>query len=872
MAERLAYNGDDRKLTLAFDIGITYSSVLYCFLDPKYVPEIRRVTKFSGQEGIGGDYKTPSTILYGPEGEVHAKDAVLMFADYLRYLFTCTKDFITSSYVNGNQIWESKRDIVLTHSNEWNNIQKVLMQEAAIIAGVVPDTTEGRESVHFVTEGGASFYFCIFNDLVPKTSKEDDAILVIDAGERTIDISCYKRKANDSLFEEAAPPESHLSGSMFVTQLAKIFLQDFLRGSKYDNAVDDMAKYFDRRTKLMFHDKHDPVFLRCGTMGDHDPEYNIRSGVLKLKGDDMARFFEPSITCISRAIEEAIHHNLIKAVFLVGELAANDWLFNSLKEKSEQLNVQIFRPDHHLQSVIPHGAVSLYIYQGVYSQGRKTERQMNSSRGCCTSNAQITLTRYQQGIQRLWRELKCKEEELEELNEGIKALHFDRQIEVERVIALQQKKGTCRRESRIKDLETEIESTKSQWQADIGIFEIAQQKAEDIQRQLTMVEEKFDQTMKFKDKELKERETIIRALCNDLHSEVEKSSTLQNTNQGLLEVSYLVSLIESIASYLNLVEMIESLKIEIEQKGSRIRDLEKGYEDTQEQDTQRSQMIEQKVEDNHIDLIETKQQCDQAERPHDQQDYELDKVETTDGLSRSGLTEIVEVLTQEVSRASSMIIDSLDSGEPGRRKPTEEKRAQILPQVEMNISRIFLFRLVHRRPILEDKEKEFRVQMALQAIVTELTCHHAQYWCSSNAEQINRPQKIYEGLYKSDHFTVARWRSIVHTQVYQRTPDQDMQAIDTVLHGRLSPLFNKFGWTDENVLSTKRYSEAVSHSIKVITEMITRFSNGAYGDEVQEECKQDPERSGNAGDHDPPKVDATLDEIPCKGYLEGGNE
>ncbi len=35
------------------------------------------------------------------------------------------------------------------------------MRKAALEADLVPDTTEGKQRVHFVTEGEASLYYCI---------------------------------------------------------------------------------------------------------------------------------------------------------------------------------------------------------------------------------------------------------------------------------------------------------------------------------------------------------------------------------------------------------------------------------------------------------------------------------------------------------------------------------------------------------------------------------------------------------------------------------------------------------------------------------------------------------------------------------------
>lgn len=50
---------------------------------------------------------------------------------------------------------------ILCHPNGWKGAQQGRMREAAIKAGLVPDTKEGRNRVQFVTEGEASLHYCI---------------------------------------------------------------------------------------------------------------------------------------------------------------------------------------------------------------------------------------------------------------------------------------------------------------------------------------------------------------------------------------------------------------------------------------------------------------------------------------------------------------------------------------------------------------------------------------------------------------------------------------------------------------------------------------------------------------------------------------
>jgi len=71
-SSRSAYNGNCRKIVLAFDIGTTYSGISYSILDPNQCPSIHAVTRFPAQEVIAGASKVPSIIYYDKKGQVRA--------------------------------------------------------------------------------------------------------------------------------------------------------------------------------------------------------------------------------------------------------------------------------------------------------------------------------------------------------------------------------------------------------------------------------------------------------------------------------------------------------------------------------------------------------------------------------------------------------------------------------------------------------------------------------------------------------------------------------------------------------------------------------------------------------------------------------
>ena len=79
------------------------------------------------------------------------------------FLFESTKALFKASEPNGDLRWDSVSngiDLILTHPNGWGGPQQAQLRTAAVKAGIVPDTPAGYSSVHFVTEGEASFNFC----------------------------------------------------------------------------------------------------------------------------------------------------------------------------------------------------------------------------------------------------------------------------------------------------------------------------------------------------------------------------------------------------------------------------------------------------------------------------------------------------------------------------------------------------------------------------------------------------------------------------------------------------------------------------------------------------------------------------------------
>ncbi|PCH36670.1 hypothetical protein WOLCODRAFT_92097 [Wolfiporia cocos MD-104 SS10] len=439
MASLPQYNGLQRKLIIAFDVGTTYSGAAYAVLDPGIIPEIKNVTRYPGQENAVGDTKIPSVLYYNPDGTIHSvgaetdqpgmaliaededlilvewfklhlrpdslasdelnkktipplppnKTVVEVFADFLRYLYACTKRYIVETHANGASLWasvESTIESVLSHPNGWEGPQQQQMRRAAILAGLIPDSPSGKSRINFVTEGEASLYFCVRNGLVSDSLRDGQSVLIVDAGGGTVDLSAYKFVSMSPLsVEEVATPECLIQGSTRVDARAREFLEGLVASLLFED-IQTMMDFFRKSTKPVFKDSNEPSYIKFGTMSSNDPMFQIRRGQLVLPGHDVASFFEPSITAIVDAIQtqrQDIFPPLIN-VFLVGGFAASPWLFSRLQNTLSQHGMSLARPDRHTNKAVAEGAVAFFLTNWVsvrvarMTYGTECSRQYNA--------------------------------------------------------------------------------------------------------------------------------------------------------------------------------------------------------------------------------------------------------------------------------------------------------------------------------------------------------------------------------------------------------------------------------------------------------------------------------------------------------------
>ncbi|PBK62372.1 hypothetical protein ARMSODRAFT_604136 [Armillaria solidipes] len=454
--QRKPYSGRHRKLVLSFDLGTTFSGISYSILDPGVVPEINGVTRFPFQDA-GSDAKIPTIMFYDALGKLRAvgaetqhplteetaqaegwtkysgfklhfgrqvasayiqplpplKQIVTLFSDFYAYLYTCAKSFVQETHHISSSQWSSMEGgihFVLAHPNGWEGEEQNKMRDAMISARLIGNGEQEHSRLSFVTEGEASLHFCLNKGLSRYTSNED-GFMIVDAGGGTVDISTYSRAGvseGNRCFQEIAIPQCQLSGSIFVTGEAQIYLRDKLKGTAYAEMANIIADCFDKTAKLRFRNAEEPAYIQFGTIRDNDPALGIRGGRLTLLGSIVAGFFEPSLRDIIQAIDHqcSMSPKNITAVFLVGGFAASNFLYSKLQAHLQPLDIQLSRPDSHVNKAVADGAVSYYIDHAVnarmsrYNFGGKeftsyeksmSEHRRRSDKAYVAANGELSL-------------------------------------------------------------------------------------------------------------------------------------------------------------------------------------------------------------------------------------------------------------------------------------------------------------------------------------------------------------------------------------------------------------------------------------------------------------------------------------------------
>jgi len=149
------------------------------------------------------------------------KSVITVYSDFITYLHKCVESYIEQTHPNGVDLWRSlspQAEYVLSHPNGWEGSQQSQMRKAAVSAGLIPDTTNGNERLHFVTEGEASLHYSLENGLPANSLK----VCLITISLCFADICCRKEMALSLWMQVAA---RLISALMLAVQARPLILK-----------------------------------------------------------------------------------------------------------------------------------------------------------------------------------------------------------------------------------------------------------------------------------------------------------------------------------------------------------------------------------------------------------------------------------------------------------------------------------------------------------------------------------------------------------------------------------------------------------------------------------------------------------------------
>jgi hypothetical protein len=128
-------------------------------------------------------------------------DLRTVYSDFIRYLYSHTRNFFIQSTPNGHVIWkrlQSKSVIIFCHPNGWDISQQSFLSDCAVRAGILSQG-EVDSRTGYVTEGEASVHYAFAHLSSRSWLQPGLMVAVVDAGGSTVDSNLYKCESIDPL-------------------------------------------------------------------------------------------------------------------------------------------------------------------------------------------------------------------------------------------------------------------------------------------------------------------------------------------------------------------------------------------------------------------------------------------------------------------------------------------------------------------------------------------------------------------------------------------------------------------------------------------------------------------------------------------------
>ncbi|KAG8817275.1 hypothetical protein FRC17_011311 [Serendipita sp. 399] len=441
--EAHSYRGEE-KIIVSIDLGTTHrtGAVSFAHAYPGSDINVRMVTRWKGQPEAAGDSKIPTIVAYkdgqlvacGAEARDYLGDEeyevskwfklhlhpdsmgisdapppygsdtntmeipelptnvslLMVYSDFMRYLFEGFISFFEESTPNGAAIWRRLSSgivIILTIPNGWDTRQQGFLKQVAQLAGVVQSDDDAALRIEFVSEGEASVHYVLGKINHNTWLGEGVMFAVTDAGGSTVDSTLYvcKRLEPKLVLEEVCASECVQvseglmllpivtdrcivkAGGVFVDRAAQHLLVEKLTGSNYadEGTIGDMVHKFEQRTKRVFDGTQESNVIDFGSRRDNDRDYNIIQGKITLTRSEVSSMFDNVVARSVASCSKLLHRRNIKHLLLVGGFGESPFLRSRLREEFGNRGTEIVTVEEPSKKAAAEGAVLWYTKQMV---------------------------------------------------------------------------------------------------------------------------------------------------------------------------------------------------------------------------------------------------------------------------------------------------------------------------------------------------------------------------------------------------------------------------------------------------------------------------------------------------------------------------
>ncbi|KAH8588317.1 hypothetical protein B0O99DRAFT_677508 [Bisporella sp. PMI_857] len=402
------------RLVIGIDYGTIYTGVAFCHSGPRSptIDDIQLIADWPGRYHNAPDKKVSSEVAYfdqqfewgskiAPHRERHAwtkllldesqrdtqsrliqeplggdeeandaniaplpiKEPVEIATDFLSGVRTHLQSVLEARY--GKLLKLLQQEVVITVPAVWSDMAKISIYEAVCNAGFTAENAK----VSMMTEPEAAAIY-ILNDIKDSSFsnvRPGDHFVVCDAGGVVVNTITYRvdSVSPNLIIKEAVVGTGAKCGSVFVDREFKLWLRRKLGIERFRkirknllNAGSRLMNDFEKG-KIFFEgdDMFTYVWMPPEIGGQDDPTLDLVDHEIRIPPEAMREIFDPCVNQILTLIDGQIGEVMsksanVKYIFLAGGFGSSKFLFQRMKERYTEREIEVIRPYNPWSAVV----------------------------------------------------------------------------------------------------------------------------------------------------------------------------------------------------------------------------------------------------------------------------------------------------------------------------------------------------------------------------------------------------------------------------------------------------------------------------------------------------------------------------------------